>query len=145
MKPILKSVIYTFPKCHACFEVEQGEENPGYCKWCEAEFDEDVADKEIKKALEKAINEYAAEDVGSAKYFKLIIAILDLFNRQQAEIERLEKQLNSKYKWENMLDKKIKDVKAEAVKEFAEEAKAITYHYYDSDIDELLKERLGEG
>lgn len=45
MKPILKSEIYTCPKCHACFEVEQGEEKPGYCKWCETEFDEDVADK----------------------------------------------------------------------------------------------------
>jgi chromosome segregation ATPase len=49
-----------------------------------------VKDAEIKKALEKAINEYAAEDVGSPKYFKLIIAILDLFNRQQAEIEALQ-------------------------------------------------------
>lgn len=40
MKPILKSEIYTCPKCHAYFEVEQGEMMPGYCKWCESEFDE---------------------------------------------------------------------------------------------------------
>ena len=49
-----------------------------------------MTDAEIKKALEKAINEYAAEDVGSPKYLKLTIAILDLFNRQQAEIEELQ-------------------------------------------------------
>ncbi len=48
-----------------------------------------MKDAEIKNALEKAINEYAAEDVGSPKYFKLIIAILDLFNRQQAGKEAL--------------------------------------------------------
>ena len=47
-----------------------------------------MTDAEIKKALEKAINEYAAEDVGSLEYFKLIITILDLFNRKQAEIEK---------------------------------------------------------
>lgn len=46
-----------------------------------------MTDAEIKNALEKAINEYAAEDVGSPKYFKLISAILDLFNCQQAKIE----------------------------------------------------------
>ncbi len=45
MKPIKRSELYTCPKCHAYFEVEQGEELPGYCKHCETEFDEDVADK----------------------------------------------------------------------------------------------------
>ena len=38
--------------------------------------------------MEKAISEYAAEDVGSLEYFKLIITILDLFNRKQAEVEK---------------------------------------------------------
>lgn len=40
MKPIKESEIYSCPKCHVCFDVDRGEELPGYCKHCETEFDE---------------------------------------------------------------------------------------------------------
>lgn len=45
MKPIKKSELYACPKCNSYFEVEQGDEMPGYCKHCETEFDEDAANK----------------------------------------------------------------------------------------------------
>ncbi len=78
---------------------------------------------------------------------------LNLINRQQAEIERLEKQLNSKYKWENMLDKKIKEVKSEAIKElmFNLDNEISTYSSAGHDLNvyawlkNYTKERLGEG
>ena len=70
------------------------------------------------------------------------------------EVERLKKQLNSKYKWESMLDKKIKEVKAEAVKEFEERLKENTVTVKIGKqtckvitvegIDYLVKEKAGE-
>lgn len=88
----------------------------------------------------------------------------ETINRQQAEIEKLTYKLEcllchatgsklskSTYSLRTMeiavndeVQQCCEEAKAEAIKEFAEEAKAITYHYYDSDIDELLKERLGD-
>ena len=72
--------------------------------------------------------------------------------KQSAEIERLEKQFNSKYKWENMLDKKIKEIKAEAIKEFAERLKdnfpyknaCYTFEGIEYRIDNLVKEMVGD-
>ena len=81
-----------------------------------------MTDNEIKKALEKAINEYAAEDVGSPKYFKLVIAILDLFNRQQAEIERLKNECfciaNERDAIKDCIDTAVEEAKAEAIKAY---------------------------
>ena len=70
--------------------------------------------------------------------------------KAEAEIERLEKQLNSKYKWENMLDNKIKEVKTEAIKEFAERLKDEMYTERgfsvcpDDKVDNLVKEMVGD-
>ncbi|MBE7039113.1 MAG: hypothetical protein E7398_00110 [Ruminococcaceae bacterium] len=55
--------------------------------------------------------------------------ILDLINRKQAEIERL-KDFCDIYSTEG----------ERAIKEFAERLKPILFGYYDSDIDNLVKE-----
>ena len=114
-----------------------------------------MTDAEIKKALEKEINEYAAEDVGSPEYFKLITAILDLFNRKQAEIERLnglvadgDKAFNKMTELYNKAFNRCRKAKAEAIKEFAERLKsrliAVTYRNFDDTIDNLVKEMVGD-
>lgn len=38
------------------------------------------------------------------------------------------------------LNKACENIKADAIKDFAEKVKEETYHYYDSDIDNLVKE-----
>lgn len=112
-----------------------------------------MTDKEIIKALE--LFEILVCDTNAQR--ETICSALDLINRQEemidgliagqetlqkalaeknAEIERLEKQLNSKYKWENMLDKKIKEVKAEAIKEFAKAYKDQIKNYTGMFTDE---------
>jgi hypothetical protein len=77
----------------------------------------------------------------------------EVIKRQDIEIERLREE-NKKQKaiieaiddamnplpFVTDFDKAIKTAKSEAVKEFAEKVKEDTYHYYDSDIDELVKE-----
>ena len=130
-----------------------------------------MTDAEIKKALEKAINEYAAEDVGSPEYFKLIIAIFDLFNRKQAEIEELTQKLEcllchatgsklskSTYSLRTMeiavndeVQQCCEEVQAEAIKEFAERLKQRLYACPDvntyaanTHINNLVKEMVGD-
>ncbi len=139
-----------------------------------------MTDNEIKKALVCCILsecENCPHDEETACKENLNQEILDLINRQQAEIkewkrvvetwqiqhekekaeiERLKKELNSKYKWENMLDKKIKEVKSEAVKEFAERLKervilksfdplyGVRMCFSEGDIDNLVKGMVGD-
>jgi hypothetical protein len=126
-----------------------------------------MTDNEIVKALECCIksshflecfeNECPCISEQGCKVGKetLYPYALDLINRQKAEIERLKEQLNSKYKWENMLGKKIKEVKAEAIKEFAERLKEKKFELDDqnedifyavevSDIENLVKEMVGD-
>ncbi len=82
-------------------------------------------------------------------------ATLDLINRQKAEIERLKAEKQSiKYCYEQAksyndtlaesCEKNCKKfnmtTRAEAIKEFAERVKEQTFHYYDYDIDNLVKE-----
>ena len=77
-------------------------------------------------------------------------AILDLINRQKAEIERLRL-------YNNLMVSELKAPKAEAIKEFAEELKQRTLiqpHYNDfvkeflkiihRNIDNLVKEMVGD-
>ena len=76
---------------------------------------------------------------------------VDLINRQKAEIERLNKEI------ETFADigKMFSEIKAEAVKEFAERLKEYVkvgfdkedcgrFVVYETDIDNLLKETVGE-
>jgi chromosome segregation ATPase len=102
---------------------------------------------ELKAALEKKDDELKAV----RHYYNECLKDL---KKAHAEIERLKEQLNSKYKWENMLGKKIKEVKAEAIKEL----NARIYAYKTgifikgeeliiiprSDYNEILKEMVGD-
>jgi len=60
----------------------------------------------------------------------LLDGAADLIKYKDAEIERLQK-YNTEVAFKHYND---------GVKEFAEKVKEETYHYYDSDIDELAKE-----
>ena len=81
---------------------------------------------------------------------------LDLINRQQAEIERLEKIRKADNNLITSLNKCYETAKAEAYKEFTEKLKEKCYEDFqetyemlspyvtDDDIDNLLKEMEGE-
>ena len=81
---------------------------------------------------------------------------LDLINHQQAEIERLEKIRKADNNLITSLNKCYETAKAEAYKEFAEKLKEKCYEDFqetdemlspyvtDDDIDNLLKEMVGE-
>ena len=85
--------------------------------------------------------------------------ILDLINRQKAEIERLEKAIEMVDFIEDLREKQIKRAKAEAITEFAERLKAQSIdidvsfgygkeHYTEAvavvEIDQIAKEMIGE-
>ena len=105
-----------------------------------------MTDNEIIKALEGAILNAKKYDskVWSIEVYKLENA-LDLINRQQAEIERLKEFIVETRRCD-------KEIKSEAVKEFAEKLKNKWFdeHYdspnidFDDFIDNLLKEMVGE-
>lgn len=82
---------------------------------------------------------------------------LDLINRQQAEIERLQYQVNRLKKYDEKRDielhsRLIATARAEAIKEFAEQVKMAFYYEFDElipsimadKIDNLVKEMVGD-
>lgn len=105
-------------------------------------------DDQIKKALER-MSEEDPEGFSSD--------VLDLTNRYEAEIERLQgviatitKDRDIEHKCHLRLLNEIKTAKSEAIKEFAEELKIHLYYPYEESIDEeiinsLVKEMVGEG
>ena len=108
--------------------------------------DKKFTDEEIIKRLEKCVKR------GNRNYDTDIV--LDLINRQKAEIERLKQSLNIEL--ENFATEYDNKIKSEAVKEFAERlkteyAKGMSWfkkkesYYVDAgDIDNLVKEMVGE-
>lgn len=119
-----------------------------------------MTDNEIIKALECCKRDdcdCCPNDFGNC-YSNLAGYSLDLINRQQAEIERLEKDSKRLKKVQMQLDDAMKmysTIKAEAVKEFAERLKERKYQSSDwshgehpfvveeSDIDNLVEEMVG--
>ena len=116
-----------------------------------------MTDNEIIKALEDCSTYayYYCSECGF-KDGDLLKAALDLINRQQAEIERLEKIRKADNNLITSLNKCYETAKAEAYKEFAEKLKEKCYEDFqetyemlspyvtDDDIDNLLKEMEGE-
>ena len=104
-----------------------------------------MTDKDIIKALERCKN---YEDCNECPYIKcltdkgclggLLTDTLNLINRRQVQIKELEERLNN--------------IKAEAVKEFAERLKDMSEHFgeekenfvSEEHIDNLAKEMIGE-
>ena len=118
-----------------------------------------MTDKEIMKALECCSNAEPCEICPCQKQCDetdLAEIALDLINRQQAEIERLEKIRKADNNLITSLNKCYETAKAEAIKEFAEKLKEKCYEDFqetdemlspyvtDDDIDNLLKEMEGE-
>lgn len=131
--------------------------------------DKKFTDEEIIKALECHIN---AEDCVSCEVFgccdEIILTerVLDLINRQKAEIERLKECPKCVYEYDGEITeycvqgpcsnfKTVEQIKAEAYKEFAERLKNAAMSCLIGDkysykivttkgIDKLLKELVGD-
>lgn len=119
-----------------------------------------MTDNEIIKALESEIHlaEYVDSDYCSNVNLEIIKSALDLINRQQEEIERLEKVLNGRDQLVNALNKCYKQAKTEVIKEFWGKLKKHSRKMQSSDFsgefwdravlveygDNLLKEMAGE-
>ena len=121
-----------------------------------------MTDNEIIKALECCSSQTTENTCGNCPLFNigrpdcyrtLAKHSLDLINRQQAEIERLQK-VNDSF---TDIGKLYSEIKADAIKEFAEELKQRTLiqpDYNDfvkeflkiihRNIDNLVKEMVGE-
>lgn len=79
---------------------------------------------------------------------------LDLINRQKAKIERLEYEIMKTKLEKHLLNETVEEIKAEAIKEFAERLKANFDTYTDDEeanalymrrlIDNLVKEMVGD-
>lgn len=129
-----------------------------------------MTDNEIIKALEccstSKVNctncPYDGDDLLRPCSCNLMKDAIDLINRQKAENERLQARAilldaieDTIYPlpFETDYDKAIKKAKAEAVKEFAERLKEKSEHFdlekenfvSETDIDNLVKEMVGEG
>lgn len=95
-----------------------------------------MTDNEIIKALEccaKSSCKNCPENCGSAMCLKnLVIDSLDLINRQNAEIERVEKELMKCKIEKELLHQTINQIKSEAIKEFAEK---LEYFVLNEDIE----------
>ena len=126
--------------------------------------DKKITDEEIKSSLEviattRNCNECKIRNCkwGTCNCSQITAnAAIDLINRQQAEIERLEKIRKADNNLITSLNKCYETAKAEAYKEFAEKLKEKCYEDFqetdemlspyvtDDDIDNLLKEMEGE-
>ena len=108
--------------------------------------DKKLTDEEIIKRLEQCVK------CGNRNYDSDIV--LDLINRQKADIERLrakvETRTQEKLALGRIYTQKLKTVKYEAYKEFAERLKKETLsdkgygRLQQGTIDNLLKEMVGE-
>ena len=119
--------------------------------------DNKLTDNEIIKALECCSNDCDGSGCGNCPLgdvypdCELDGQIIDLINRQKAEIERLNKANTSVVEHLKKARRQIKAAKAEAIKEFAERlkdkasdfefGKAVWVVY----IDNLVKEMVGDG
>lgn len=106
-------------------------------------------DKDIIKALELCFAEKGTKQTcGKCPYHKFgeLCKVkrgrdtLDLINRQQAEIERLQNE-NKQFA---DIGKMYSEIKSEAIKEFAERLKPKLSVYDEVYVDNLVKEMVGE-
>lgn len=93
-----------------------------------------MTDEEIVKALECCgLNKDCCNEFPYAK------DTIALINRQKAEIERLKDKVLSQPK---TVPKLIKQIKAEAIKEFAENVKTEFYTQFDELIPSIMADRI---
>ena len=132
--------------------------------------DEQITDEQIIKALEYCSKQYTCDEKcpfryvndGKQCYPTLLGNALDLINRKQkkieklekierlsikiiekqdVEIERLEKETNKQQLRNEMRRLTVEEIKTEAIKEFADRLKA---YFEDEFIDNLVKEMTEE-
>lgn len=126
-------------------------------------------DKEVVRTLKNHIEAedcVTCESFGKCNEFLLTKNTLDLINRQQAEIEKLNSSVDDHFWdfcsiagcegasndcWKTCPDSRYNKIKNEAVKEFAERLKdkSLTkWDYHDAvdieEIDNLVKEMVGD-
>ncbi len=119
--------------------------------------DKKFTDEEIIEALECHVNADDCESCGICGWCDEIILtklVLDLINRQKAEIERLQKEANLVSILFQDLQERINDIKAEAYKEFTEKleneinCRTTLSREQDKNVihimHNLLKEMVGE-
>ena len=117
-----------------------------------------LTDEQIIKTLEEYLQKSQNIKYGARQ--KILVdadflkEVLDLNNRQKAEIERLENSLSTfKSCYESLTDM-YENAKSEAIKEFAERLKKkmtplppqhlIDYVWFSSLVDNLVKEMVGD-
>lgn len=98
---------------------------------------------EAVKILKRAMYYEADEDVFKELHRGILQEILDLINRQQAEIERLDKRISGQkhalfeqQSYTAELQNELKTAKSEAIKEFAEKV--------ETALDERVSEKIRE-
>ena len=114
-----------------------------------------MTDNEIIKALEEHSEKGWFDFIHSCSWeciTNTLNSVVDLINRQKAEIERLQNKVEELAEvLSNSVRIRYAEVKAEAIKEFAERLKAEMYTERgfsvcpDDKIDYLVKEMVGEG
>lgn len=109
----------------------------------------DVTDNEIIEFVKYAMYSAKGEDGFKEIYWERFKDILDLINRQKAEIERLNRECNKQQLKRQMYRSTVEEIKFEAIKEFAEELKncfCVSKEYLDimNIIDNLIKEMEGK-
>ena len=113
-----------------------------------------MTDKEITKALECCCKNNNCEGCpldyltfSSQCASELAIKSLDLINRQKSELEKLKQSPHCRQTNENI---NISQIKAEAIKEFAERLKDTKFKHgndymiYAENIDNIAKEKVGD-
>jgi len=86
-----------------------------------------MTDSEIIKSLERCLSKRSEHNCVSCSFYEtdfcynaLFIVVLNLINRQKAEIERLKEEAKGFDKFIAETDCSMKEIQAEAIKEFAE-------------------------
>ena len=109
-----------------------------------------MTDKEIIKALENCLCICNCEycpffDIDSRRCSTILFeSVIDLINRQQAEIERLESIINTDNQMIKSLNKCYEISKTEAIKEFAERLVEYIEYRYNENCDFVPYVRLSE-
>lgn len=108
-----------------------------------------MTDNEIVKALECCVSHKDCDDSCPCVISKTPCVVnkpgtlLNLINRQKEEIENLKNEKEEMHKDVIAAEEyawNLKKEKIEAIRKFAKKVKAVTYNYYDEDIDIIAKE-----
>ena len=98
------------------------------------------------KTIERQSAEIEKKDIEIDILIRKKETLNDEVSKLRAEVERLSNFVSEERCREiaqEMIPQFVRQARSEAIKEFAKKVKKITFHYYDSDIDDALKEAIG--